>query len=464
MKKKFSLRMQVTVILFVFVAAVLGLIYIFQTVYLNDFYSSEKKSLLKNIANNVAETIALNESSDFDFEYGMSNEVCIRTVSNVDKYNNDCHCSLKDMNVDTINEIASQTIDAGGDKLFDQFVYISRRDGVRNDLYIYAKYLTVNEDVVLVMVSSMITPLDITISTIKSQYLVIVGIVIIMTLILAFLISRIILKPVKDMNSESKKLAKGQYDGSLVKTNSQEFDELNDTLIQANEDILAADTARKELIGNVSHDLRTPLTMIVGYGEMMKDIPEENNEENIDIIINEAKRLSALVDDMLMVSKLELGHLELNRKKINARTLLDNVFHQYEKYCESMNVDISLDMEEDFDFMADENRIEQVLYNFINNALNYNSKEDQKIIIGTKKNGDSYRIYVHDNGDGIAEDDKDKIWERYYKVDKEHKRPHIGSGIGLSLCRQILEVHEFNYGVDSSPGEYSEFYFDVHNI
>ena len=465
MKKNLSLKVQVTILLFAFVTIMLGLIYLFQTAFLDDFYYKQKISTLKNISANITSTLETTGRSDGFSEYGMSNEVCIRTVSNVERYNNNCGCSLKDMSVDTINQVARITIDNGGDYLFDDFKYVSKKEHRRDNLYLYARYLEINGDAVMVMVSSIVTPLDVTVKTLKSQYLVIALIVITMTAILSLLISAIVIRPLKRINAESRKLAQGEYEASNINPGSKEFGELNNTLEKANTDIISADTARKELIGNVSHDLRTPLTMIVGYGEMMKDIPEEMNEENVDIIINEAKRLSSLVDDMLMLSKLDAGQIDLNLKALSAGELLKEVYGQYEKYCESIGAEISLEINEEFEFIADKNRMEQVLYNFVNNALNYNSKDEQKIVLGTRKQDDeTYRIYVHDNGDGINENDIDKIWERYYKVDKDHKRPHIGSGIGLSLCKKILEQHNFAYGVSSKINEYSEFYFDVKQV
>lgn len=314
----------------------------------------------------------------------------------------------------------------------------------------------------MVLVSTAITPLSATISTLKSQYSVITIAVIIMTLILALIISRIILKPVKQISEESRNLSRGEYDGSRIRTDSMEMSELNDTLISANEDILKADKAKKELLGNVSHDLRTPLTMIVGYGEMIRDLPEENTEENLNVIIEEARRLSVLVDDLVDISKADTIGLELNREDIRVNELLEDVYHQYQKYCESQEIDFQLKpCEEDPLVNIDSKRIKQVLYNFINNSLNYNSKEKQQIILGVEKTDDVYRVYVYDNGEGIEEKDLQNIWDRYYKVDKEHRRHHIGSGIGLSLSKEILIAHGLNYGVESKPKQYSRFYFDL---
>ena len=261
---------------------------------------------------------------------------------------------------------------------------------------------------------------------------------------------------------EATNLPSGKYDHKLVKTDAREIENLNNTLARANEEIIKADVARKELIGNVSHDLRTPLTMIVGYGEMIRDFPEENNAENINVIINEAKRLSTLVDDLLDLSKVESGKIEFHNKDIKISDLLGSVYDQFEPYCKANNIELVLNVEDsDVVVNVDDNRLKQVLHNFMSNALNYNDSDTPRIVIGEEKVDGAYRIYVYDNGSGVKEEDKDKIWNRYYKVDKEHKISHIGSGIGLSLCKDILDKMGYKYGVDSVYKEYSKFYFDI---
>ena len=448
-------------ILLLFVVAVLGFVYLFQTSFLDSFYIRNKINTLQSVTDEVSQYVGLQGMNNVLDQVGMSNEVCVRVVSNNDTYNYEGACSLRNIDRMTINMIASETIEAGNEKLFDDFNYQRPFASNPEKIYIYTRMMEINNELVMIMTSTSITPLNATISTLKSQYVIIALTVIGMSILLALLISRFILKPIKQINDESFNLSKGTYDGTHIKTSSEEFNQLNNTLMNANEDILKADKAKKELLGNVSHDLRTPLTMIVGYGEMIRDLPDENNEENINIIIDEAKRLSTLVDDLIDISKFEDSGIDLDLKEISLKDLLVSVYHQYEKYCKAQNIDFKLENQDDAMIVIDEKRIRQVLYNFINNALNYNNSDKQIIILGEEKIEGGYRIYVYDNGIGIKQEDVDNIWDRYYKVDKQHKRHHIGSGIGLSLSKEILEAHNLNYGVESKYQEYSKFYFDV---
>ena len=443
-----------------FVVGVLGLTFLFQTSFLDFFYKKEKINTIENVANRIGSGLSTNNIEDVIDEISMSSEVCVRIVSNDQRYNVTRACTLKTLDNDTLNRMADDTIKNGGEKLFDNFKYQSP-DLTTEDIYIYAKMINHDNQYSMILVSSMITPIAATISTLKSQYIIIVIIVLIMAIILALLLSRFIIKPIKYINEESKNISKGEYDDSSIKFITSEFDDLNKTLSKANNDIQKADKAKKELLGNVSHDLRTPLTMIVGYGEMIRDIKEENNEDNINVIIDEAKRLSFLVDDLIDISKLDDNNIELHKQEISINELLESVYHQYEKYCEAQNVAFKLELLKDKQVLIDANRIKQVLYNFINNSLNHNDKGSQEIVLGCELIENKYRIFVKDNGNGINEKDIDNIWDRYYKVDNEHKRYHIGSGIGLALSRQLLMAHELNYGVESIEGEYSKFYFDL---
>ena len=446
-------------ILVVFIGLMLALILFLQTTFLDGTYKNNKIAYLKDTAVQIDEGIQNDDILSVLEDISFSNEVCVRVITDAvgfTTYQDASSCALGKLSSKQLNKIATTTFDNGGEALFDN------NSSYLKNVYIYSKLSKVNDENVLIMLSTSIVPLQSTIDSMYDQFNIIIIVVVIATILLALCLSSLIVKPIKKIEMEATNLPSGKYDHKLIKTDAREIENLNNTLARANEEIIKADVARKELIGNVSHDLRTPLTMIVGYGEMIRDFPEENNAENINVIINEAKRLSTLVDDLLDLSKVESGKIEFHNKDIKISDLLESVYDQFEPYCKANNIELVLNIEDsDVVVSVDENRLKQVLHNFMSNALNYNDAKDTKIIIGEEKVDGAYRIYVYDNGSGVKEEDKDKIWNRYYKVDKEHKRSHIGSGIGLSLCKDILDKMGYKYGVDSVYKEYSKFYFDI---
>ena len=240
----------------------------------------------------------------------------------------------------------------------------------------------------------------------------------------------------------------------------REVEELNDTLNYAKTELAATEKLQQELIANISHDLRTPLTMITGYGEVMRDLPGENNAENIQIIIDEATRLSTLVNDLLDLSKLQSGALQAEKKEFCLTDSVSGILERYSKLVEQDGFNISFDSSEDIYVNADELRISQVIYNLVNNAVNH-AGADKTVIITQKLFDRRVRIEVTDHGEGIPADKLPYIWERYYKVDKEHKRGVIGSGLGLSIVKSILDAHNARYGVRSTYGKGSTFWFEL---
>ena len=225
-------------------------------------------------------------------------------------------------------------------------------------------------------------------------------------------------------------------------------------------DIQKADKAKRDLISNVSHDLRTPLTMIGGYGEMMIDLPEEKTDENIQVIVDETKRLNALVNDLLDMSRLQDGRIVLHKEVFDISALLKTQLQKYDVYRMQEGYTIESELLDTIYVNADKKRIEQVINNFLNNAVNYGG-EAKHIIVREIKKENTVRIEVQDFGEGIDSKDLDNIWDRYYKVDKEHVRVANGSGIGLNIVKQLLELHGVPYGVKSSKGKGSTFYFEM---
>jgi signal transduction histidine kinase len=224
-----------------------------------------------------------------------------------------------------------------------------------------------------------------------------------------------------------------------------------------------ADQLRKDIVANVSHEIRTPISLIKGYAETIKDVSGDNaekREKQLGIIIEESDRLSNIVEDILNLSQIQAGYANLVIGPINMESLLQRLIKRFEILSETTGVGIMWERTGNIPLEGDEARIEQVMYNLVNNAFNH-SPRGSFISINISDKGDSCRVEVADNGEGIAEDDLKYIWERFYKADKSGNRKKTGSGLGLSIVKGILEAHQAPFGVRSSLGEGTVFWFEL---
>ena len=314
----------------------------------------------------------------------------------------------------------------------------------------------------IIMLNSELAPLNATVATLKTQFWVIAFILLWGALFLAFLISHNISKPIKKMNRAAKRLAEGNYDADFRVEGYREVAELSESLTNASQKLSQNDKLQKELIANISHDLRTPLTMIVGYSEVMRDLPGENTPENVQVIIDETERLAQLVNDLLDLSKLQAGTRLPNYETLNLTELIQSTMLRYEKLTQKDGYRIEYQTPSAVYIRADRTMLLQVVYNLINNAINYTGEDKLVRVTQTlSADGTRVRVSVADSGAGIPPEQIPFIWDRYYKIDKVHRRAMIGTGLGLSIVKQVLEAHHTTYGVESKVGSGSVFWFDM---
>ena len=215
-------------------------------------------------------------------------------------------------------------------------------------------------------------------------------------------------------------------------------------------------------MANVSHDLKTPLTMIKAYAEMVRDITynnKEKREENLNTIIAETDRLALLVNDILDLSAVQSENTTLKIEKIDLIQLINQVIERFKILSEQENYQFLFTHPDEAIIKADKKRIYQVIYNLINNAINYTGN-DKKVYINIINEKHKYRIEIKDTGKGIKQEDLKHIWDKYYHSEKKHKRNSYGTGLGLSIVKSILQMHSYKYGVTSS-NEGSNFYFEI---
>ncbi|MBQ7338490.1 MAG: HAMP domain-containing histidine kinase [Clostridia bacterium] len=312
----------------------------------------------------------------------------------------------------------------------------------------------------VILLDAELTPINATISTLTVQFLWIAALLFCGVLVLAYVLSRVITRPLVRMNEAAKLLARGRYDAHFSGDGYRETRELAQTLNYAASELSRVDELQKELIANISHDLRTPLTMITGYSEVMRDIPGENTPENVQVIIDEAEHLSALVNDLLDLSRVQSGARRALPEQFNLTDTVRRTITRYDKLTRHEGYVIAFSAEEDIDVFADSGMILQVVYNLINNAINY-CGEDHTVEVSQLRRGDCVRVCVTDHGEGIPPEQLTEIWNRYYKIDRVHRRAMVGTGLGLSIVKEILDQHGSDYGVESTPGQGSTFWFEL---
>jgi signal transduction histidine kinase len=201
--------------------------------------------------------------------------------------------------------------------------------------------------------------------------------------------------------------------------------------------------------------------MIKGYASMIMeisgDIPEKRNK-HAQVIVDEADRLTSLLNDVLDLSKISSGIEALKQTTFDMSSYLEEVLGRFDYLKETKGYRFITEIEDGLFTSGDEMKLGQVLYNLIGNAVNYTG-EDKKVIVRLKKiSGSECFFSVTDTGEGIKPEDKDSIWERYYRSKETHKRPVQGTGLGLSIVKAILQKHGFVFGVESKEGEGTTFY------
>ena len=319
------------------------------------------------------------------------------------------------------------------------------------------------------MISLPLTAVEDTVVILKQQLVYITLILLATALLLTYLLARSFTKPILDITKVSRAMAGGDLTARIRLKRKDEIGELGETINYMGGELSKIEQLRKDLLANVSHELRTPLSLIKGYGETIRDISgdsPEKREKQIGIIIEEADRLSNIVDDILGLSQMEAGFVDLQMEKFSISQTSMRVLKKYELLSEKTGIAIirkgsvqGLGNEEIF-ALGDEQRIEQVLYNLINNAINH-SPRGSIIGIAVMEKSDHVRIEVEDQGEGIPKDQLAYIWERFYKADKTGQREKAGTGLGLAIVKNILSAHESQFGVDSEPGIGTTFWLEL---
>lgn len=449
----------------IFTVVIIVLLWVFQIALLESFYRSIKTQEIRATGDSIAAQMQQENMNVFRMEEVITNAAQEKQISILLTDEQGRWTILKKSSptsfLDRLNWVAlaqlyMETQELGGTHLY------SRNDsnGQPENMIYVSTFTEKGGNNRMLILDTSIVPVESTVDTLKVQLWYLTIVMILLALGLAILIARKISAPIRQINESAKTLATGEYHIEFEDKGFREIAELGSTLQYAAGELSKVEQLRRDLIANVSHDLRTPLTMIAGYSEVMRDIPGENTPENVQIIIDETNRLTTLVNDMLDLSKLQAGVIPLERSVFNLTESIREIMARYGKMADFHFV---FEASEEVYVNADALKISQVVYNLVNNAINYTGA-DKTIRVCQKSRNGMVRVEVIDSGEGIPADKLKDIWERYYKVDKSHKRAQVGSGLGLSIVKSILDLHGGMYGVQSELGKGSVFWFELKRV
>ena len=456
--KKINLRWWIFAYFCAFAFLIILCIFIFQTFFINYFYENIKRKSCYNLADKIE--VIINDVADGDTNY----------VSLLD--------SLAD-NAETSVTIAEKNADGAITPVYQSHLetdQIKLRSSDINQRWNKASQSPIDNKVFkeqseeleycfisgeyLVILQTKLVPVGAVTKTLRNQFFLITIMTVILAIIFAAYVAKRVSSPISSLNKAAKELAKGNYNTKFNGEGYVEIEELSHSLNYAAEELGKLDSYQKELIANVSHDLRTPLTLITGYSEMMRDIPDEVTLENLQVIIDEAKRLTSLVNDILSLTKMQSGAESFNMENFSLTDTVGEIIFRNNKLLESLGCKIIFEHDENAIVCGDEEKIEKVVYNFISNAINY-AGDDKLVIVRQEIKNNKVRLSVIDHGIGIKQEDIKNVWNRYYKNSSAHRRASIGSGLGLSIVKTILDNHNLDYGVISEEGKGSEFWFEM---
>lgn len=464
MLKKFdgkSLKFKIWGYFVLFAAAIMLILWLLQIVFLKTIYQTMKTQEIKKIGETIVSQYGKSDFDEILTRYQFNNGIVVQIVDE-DGNSQDTYTMFSRPRTDP--HTLSAVLNALSSSKTGRTTYQLDDERVKGKVLVYGAVLSSSSSEKLyLIITSQIAPIDSTTSVLQTQLLIVMIISLLLSTVISILIATKLSRPITKITKTANELAKGNYDVRFETGNYTEINQLASTLNYATTELSKTDELRRELIANVSHDLRTPLTMVKMYAELIRDVsgdkPEKRNAHT-QVIIEESDRLSSLITDVLDLSKLQSGTAQLNLSEFDLSEKSKTILNRFHALVERDGYIFNVDCDDSAFVNADETKIEQVIYNLVSNAINYTGK-DKTVSIRVKKQNGRVRFEVTDTGRGIPEEELKQIWERYYRAKEVHKRAVVGSGLGLSIVKGILDAHHAGCGVDSTVGKGSTFWFEL---
>ena len=479
-KRLWGIQSRVSWTFFLFIVLMVALLWLLQIQLLDQFYRYEKRRTLQNVSASIAGNIDNTSLNTLIERVAEDNSLCVLVVdeSMETVYSADTafSCIIHHLNHRDLRRMAQKLETDGQDFVLFPMQRV-RNSGFdrqhfsgpfplpmndENGEYLVSVQRATLEDgsEYYVLLNTLVTPVTSTVQTIRSELWVLTTALLLIGFLLSTILSRKISRPIIRTTEAARALSQGEYTPISDANAYREIAQLNRQLSQAARDLRKVEETQRELIANISHDLRTPLTLIEGYVEVMQDIPGENTPENLQVILDETHRLTTLVNAVLDYSKSQNAAPEENTQRFSLTGSIREILTRYSKLTEQDGYVIRFQQQGEAFVQADPLKISQVVYNLINNALTYTGDDKTVTITQTTRNG-HVRISVTDTGEGIEPEELPYIWNRYYRGKKPHKRAAVGTGLGLNIARSILDGYGMDYGAESTVGKGSTFWFEM---
>lgn len=483
-----SLKFQIWLYFSIFAILLMAVLWFLQIYFLDNQYQAMKIKEINRVADNIAEHMGdrdiLEKVARFSYENDMFIQIESQEGAILFTPESDYPRTSGSQLQLEILEIKKQLLMSSSG---NQVSYIRTLPPGNQETLVYGRIIPMDRPVLLYIFSPL-TPVGSTVTILQSQLIRVTILSILIAMILSILISRWISRPIVGITRSAAKLAQGDYRADFDGGHYSELVRLAETLNHTSRELEKSEKLQRDLIANVSHDLRTPLTMVKSYAEMIRDLSGEQPEKrnlHLAVIIEEADRLNQLVTDMLALSKMQSGVIPLEKTRFSLARLVMQTLSSYRilEEQEGYRFEVVLDQNPEIQsgqqdwadpiwmVEADESRIRQVLTNLLNNAVQHSGEEkeirvtlQQEIKKGPQGPVNWIRCSVADRGAGIREEERAQIWERYYRGSSNHTRSANGSGLGLSIVREILKLHGADYGVESTVGQGSTFWFSIMGV
>ncbi len=456
-----TLRARLCLSFILFTVIVFALLWFFEVILLERFYYNSKIKETRNLAQEILENYDSPQFGRYLTNTAINNQVCIDIVDTQGRirYERDVmsgNCLLHGWNNSLyylLNELRNSE---------DGTIFWAPYDEELGTytLVVGTEFVSSTGARGFLFLNTLLAPVSSAIGILKDLLKVITVLLLVIGCLIAFYLSNRLSGPIVNITHSARRLAHGDFNTRFEGGSYREADELARALTHAEHELSRVDTMQRDLLANVSHDLRTPLTMLKAYAEMIRDLSGDNpvkREAHLQVIIEETDRLTLLVNDILDLSKLENGNQKLDPEPFDIRQRMEDIIARYKGVSEKMGYHIHFTPDASTEVTCDPGKIERVICNLINNAVNYTGP-DKNVYVRQVNTPEGVRIEVQDTGDGIEEDKIQRIFDKYYRSEN-HRREVVGTGLGLTIVKAILKLHGYHYGVHSKLGEGSVFWF-----